>query len=342
MSGEAACRPTYSFVIPVYNELETLPALRERLVELMDRLDGQAEVVLVDDGSTDGSFESMMDLHRSDPRFKVVRFSRNFGHQVAVSAGLDFARGDAVVVMDADLQDPPEVVLEMARLWREGNEVVYGVRRRRRGENWFKRLSAAAFYRVLRRLTETEMPLDAGDFRLVDRKVVEAVKAMPEANRYLRGLFAWVGFRQAAVSFDRRQRHAGRSKYPLRKMLRLAADGVVGFSRVPLRWPLYAGLALVVVAAVWALAALVGGAGGLWRPSGWNWLAVLGIFLTGLQLTALGILGAYLARVHEEVRRRPLYLVREAHGFDAAELTPGSARAGTRPQRRGPEYPDAR
>ena len=307
-------RPRYSFVLPVYNEEETLERLFERLAGVMDRLDGECEAILIDDGSRDASYSLMKAIRARDRRFKVVRFSRNFGHQIAVTAGLDFARGDAVVLMDADLQDPPEVVQEMVERWKEGYEVVYGVRERREGESWFKRCTAGLFYRVLRRLSDTEIPLDAGDFRLVDRKVVETIKQMPESNRFLRGMFSWVGYRQTGVTFRRPQRCAGVTKYPLRKMLTLAADGLFGFSRKPLRLPLRVGALLVTASIVYAVAAVALSAAGRAAPA-WAAPVAAMAFLGGIQLIALGVVGAYLMRTYDEVRGRPLYIVSQLDGL---------------------------
>jgi polyisoprenyl-phosphate glycosyltransferase len=207
--------PAYSFVVPVYNEHETLEALHERLLFVLERLDGSAEVIFVDDGSDDNSFDRIIEISLRDPRFKVLQLSRNFGHQAAITAGLDFAAGDAIIVMDADLQDPPETVLMMAQRWREGFDVVYAVRRERPGENRFKRFTATKFYRLLRRLSNVEIPADVGDFRLVDRKALDAYKTMRENDRFVRGMFSWVGFKQTGVTYDRGERFAGQTKYPL-------------------------------------------------------------------------------------------------------------------------------
>jgi dolichol-phosphate mannosyltransferase len=320
-------RPTYSFVIPIYNEEETLPELHRRLSELLDRLDGDAEVVLVDDGSADQSWRLISDVVAGDDRFKAIGFSRNFGHQMAITAGMDFAGGDAVIVMDADLQDPPEVVLEMAARWREGFDVVYAVREARSGETKFKEYTAAAFYRVFRRLADIDIPVDVGDFRLVDRRALEAFKAMRENNRFVRGMFSWIGFRQVGVPYTRDERHAGTTKYPLRKMLKFAADGIVGFSKVPLRAALQAGFVVSAGAFLFGIAALVAKFAGFYHVSGLASLAVVTAFLGGMQLVVLGVMGEYIARIHEEVKNRPLYIVRETLGFAGLEAPPiGSPR----------------
>lgn len=308
--------PVYSFVVPIYNEQQTLPELHRRLRETMDRLDGPAEAVLVNDGSRDGSYALLLDIAAHDERVRVVDLSRNFGHQIAVTAGIDHTRGEAVVVMDGDLQDPPEVALELAARWREGYDVVYGVREHREGETAFKRATAAGFYRLLRRMTPVDMPADAGDFRLVDRKAVEAFKTLRESNRYVRGMFSWVGFRQVGVPYKRDSRFAGTTKYPLRKMLKFAVDGLVSFSNVPLRLATAAGLVVSVLAVTGAVASIVLKVTGVSVVPGWTSIVVAMTFLSGVQLLVLGTIGAYIGRIYDEVKRRPLYLVRELHGFD--------------------------
>jgi len=317
-------RPDYSIVVPVFNEEETLPELLRRLSALLDRLDGPAEVILVDDGSTDASYEGMVAARECDARFKVLRLSRNFGHQIAVTAGLDVAVGNAAIVMDADLQDPPEVALEMAARWREGYDIVYAVREARSGETRFKRATAAAFYRLFSRLSDVKMPIDVGDFRLVDRRALDAFKAMPETNRYVRGMFSWIGFNQVGVRFERAERFAGETKYPLRKMLKFAADGMVSFSSAPLRFALKLGFLVSGLSFLVGIVFLVSKLAGLYEIPGLASIAVFVSFLGGLQLLVLGLIGEYIARIHDEVKRRPLYLVSEAHGLSllAGEAPP--------------------
>jgi len=328
--------PDYSIVIPIYNEQETLGELYEQLRGLMDRLDGRAEVILVDDGSTDAGYPMMVDMNRRDGRFRVAHLSRNFGHQIATTAGLDLASGQAVVIMDGDLQDPPEVVVEMARRWRDGYDIVYGRRARRRGETWFKRKTASLFYRVLRKLSEVDIPAEVGDFRLIDRGALEAYKAMRESNRYLRGMFSWVGYRQIGVDYVRAGRFAGRTKYPLRKMLRLAVDGIVSFSNMPLRLALVAGLFVSFLAIAGGVAAIIIKLSGraLW---GWTSTVVAVAFLGGVQLIVLGMMGAYIGRIYDEVKKRPLYVVRNLHGFgpDAAAVDGAVVQAGRAPPESG-------
>jgi polyisoprenyl-phosphate glycosyltransferase len=305
----------YSIVIPIYNEEESFPALVRRLREVMDRLDGPAEVVLVDDGSRDSSYELMTAANREDPRFKVLQLSRNFGHQIAITAGMDMAAGQAVIVMDADLQDPPEVILQMAARWQEGYEVVYAVREHREGETVFKRKTATLFYGLQRRLAEIDQPVEVGDFRLVDRKALDAFLQMRERNRYVRGMFSWVGFRQTAVPYVRASREAGESKYPLRKMLRLALDGFVGFSTAPLRFALTLGLLISVASVTYGIVAIALKLAGLPDVPGYASLLATITFLSGVQLTVIGMVGQYVARIYDEVRARPLYLVRDARGL---------------------------
>ena len=314
--------PEFSIVVPVYNEEESLPELLRRLAGLLEQLDGSAEVILVDDRSSDRSYDLMLEARERDSRLKVLRLSRNFGHQIAVTAGLDVAAGNAVIVMDADLQDPPEVVLDMAARWREGYDVVYAVREEREGETRFKKLTAALFYRLFRRMTDVSMPIDVGDFRLVDRRALEAFKAMPEANRYVRGMFSWIGFRQVGVPFQRAERFAGETKYPLTKMLKFATDGVVSFSSEPLRLALKLGFVVSGLSFLFGFLALVFKLAGLYSIPGLASIAVFISFLGGIQLLVLGLMGEYIARIHDEVKRRPLYLVSDAHGLAVPESLP--------------------
>jgi glycosyltransferase involved in cell wall biosynthesis len=304
-------RIRYSFVIPVFNERETLPELHRRLLEVIDGLDGEAELVFVDDCSRDGSYEALAELSREDPRIRILRFARNFGHQVAITAGLDHAVGDAVIVMDADLQDPPEVVPDLVARWHEGYEVVYAVRARRSGESWLKRTTAAWFYRLLRWIAHVEMPLDAGDFRLIDRRAADAFRSMRERARYVRGMFSWVGFRQIGVPYDRAERYAGEPKYSYRKSLTLAIDGLVSFSNAPLRVALVAGFVFSSLSFLVGVFAIVAKLSGAFVVPGWASLLVAISFLGGIQLTLMGMLGLYVGRIYEEVKARPIYILRE-------------------------------
>jgi dolichol-phosphate mannosyltransferase len=316
--------PEYSFIIPVLNERETLPELYRRLAAVMGELDGPAEVVFVDDGSTDGSFAILQELHGRDDRVKVVRLSRNFGHQIALTAGLDHALGKAVVIMDGDLQDPPEVVLELARRWREGYDVVYAVREERAGESRFKLASAKWFYRLMGRMSGVPIPVDAGDFRLVDRRAVDAVSSMREHSRYLRGMFAWVGYDQTGVHYERSARYAGKTKFPLRKMLSFATDGIISFSAVPLRLALALGFVVSAVSTLAGVLAIILRLTDVYTVPGWASIVVGMSLLGGVQLTVLGVMGAYIARIYEEVKQRPLYLVRDRVGGEGSSGRPVS------------------
>jgi dolichol-phosphate mannosyltransferase len=318
--------PVLSVVLPCFNEQENLEPLRQRLAPILEKVAGGGfEVIFVDDASTDGSGETLDALSRRDPRFKAIHFSRNFGHQAALSAGLDVATGAAVVLMDCDLQDPPEVIERFVERWRGGHEVVYGIRRKRK-EGLLKRAGYAVFYRAMRAIAQIEVPLDAGDFCLMDRSVVDVLRGLPESHRFLRGLRSWVGFRQTGVEYEREGRHAGEPKYTLGKLIRLAVSGFVGFSTVPLRIASWLGLAVAGVGfavATWAVATKI-----LGIPSPRGWASTIGVilFIGGVQLLMLGVIGEYLGRVFDEVRGRPSYIVRNRVGFldDASAEAHGS------------------
>lgn len=305
-------KPVFTIIAPVFNEICCLDVLVERVAEVMDQTGEKWELVLVDDGSTDGSTDKIRELAENDPRLRPVIFARNFGHQIAVTAGLDYSRGDAVVIIDADLQDPPEVILELIQKWREGYEVVYAQRAEREGETWFKRVTAALFYRSIYRITDVKIPLDTGDFRLLDRKVVNVMNSMRERHRFLRGMSAWVGFKSIGVQYKRAARFAGTTKYPLKKMIKLALTAVTSFSYVPLQLAMWvgfisAGISIVAIPVVIILR-LVGSQ--FFYGQATTLIAVL--FLGGVQLISLGILGEYVGRIYDEVKGRPLYIVSEA------------------------------
>jgi glycosyltransferase involved in cell wall biosynthesis len=307
-----------SVVVPCYNEDAVILATHARLVSSMASVAGcRFEIVYVDDGSTDGTYARLNEIQLGDRRVRVVALSRNFGHQLATTAGIEHASGDVVVLIDADLQDPPEIIPEMVRAWRQGNEVVYGLRTRREGETRFKRWSAKLFYRVINRLSDVGIPFDAGDFRLMDRKVVDALLAMPERDRFLRGMVSWIGFRQIAVRYDRDRRLAGESKYPFWKMLRFGLDGIVSFSTVPLRLATWLGFGASALALLGIMYAVVMRLFTSIWVTGWTALIIAVLFMGGVQLVTLGILGEYVGRVYGEIKRRPLYVVRETLGFDA-------------------------
>ncbi len=303
---------TYSIIAPIYNEIDNLSELHRRVKEVMDSSGEPWELILVDDGSTDGSTEKIRELAEADNAIRPVIFARNFGHQVAITAGWDYARGDAVVIIDADLQDPPEVILELAEKWKEGYEVVYAVRAEREGETWFKKFTAAVFYRLIYSITDVKIPMDAGDFRLMDRKVVNVLRQMRERHRFPRGMSAWVGFRQVGVTYKRAARTAGVTKYPFRKMLKLALNAITGFSYFPLQVATFfgfvsAGVSILAIPVVIYMRILGSGA---FFGQATTLIAVL--FLGGVQLISLGILGEYIGRLYDEAKARPLYIVSEA------------------------------
>jgi dolichol-phosphate mannosyltransferase len=309
--------PFCSLVIPVYNEEETIPELYRRLKLVCEGVDGEVETILVDDCSGDHSLDLIRELHRRDPSVRYVSFARNFGHQIALTAGLQFARGDAVIAMDADLQDPPELIPEMIGKWREGYQVVYARRTLRRREGLIKRALAYVFYRILRLVTDVDIPSDTGDFCLMDRRVVDILNKLPERGRYLRGLRAWVGFRQTEVQFQRDPRFAGEVKYTFWKSFSLAVNGLISFSRVPLRIASYVGLVvggfalgMILLVIYWRI---------FQRPApliGYTAITAAILFLGAVQLLCLGILGEYLGRIYDEVKGRPLYTLKEVGGID--------------------------
>jgi dolichol-phosphate mannosyltransferase len=312
-------KPLLSVVVPCFNEADVMWETHGRLIGALNQIpDIEFEIIYVDDGSRDGTAAAMREIQALDSRVRTLRFSRNFGHQTAVTAGLEHASGDAVVLIDADLQDPPEVIGEMVARWREGYHVAYGVRTDREGETRFKLATAKVFYRVLNRMSETEIPLDTGDFRLMDRSVVEVLRSMPERDRFVRGMVAWAGFRQVAVPYRRAARFAGESKYPLFKMIRFALDGLTSFSRAPLRLATWMGFAISAVAFVAITYALVMRLFTNNWVTGWTALFIAVLFIGGAQLLSLGIIGEYIGRIYGESKRRPLYLVEEARGFEHA------------------------
>jgi dolichol-phosphate mannosyltransferase len=321
-------RPELSIIIPIFNEAAVLGELHRRLREVMSNLEKVVrswEVVFIDDGSKDASLSMLREMAQAEPRFKVVAFARNFGHQVAITAGVDKAEGEAVVIMDADLQDPPEVVSEMVERWRAGFDVVYGVRRSRAGETIFKKLTAAAFYRLLRSmLGGISIPVDAGDFRLMSRAVVLTLRALRERHRFVRGMVAWIGFKQSALYYDREARFAGETKYPLSKMLRFAIDAITSFSIAPLRLAGWLGVGSGVVAIAYALFVVYAKVFRGDLVQGWSTLMIAVALGTSAQLFMIGVLGEYVGRIYEEIKGRPLYITAELLNFGTgARATPG-------------------
>jgi dolichol-phosphate mannosyltransferase len=302
-----------------------MPELAAQLTHLMDALDGDAEAILVDDGSRDRTYELMLEAAAQEPRIRVVRLSRNFGHQIALTAGVDLAAGEAVIVMDADLQDPPEVVLDLAKQWREGYDVVYAIREEREGETRFKRSTAAWFYRGFNRISEVQVPVDVGDFRLVDRRALDVFNQMRESNRFVRGMFSWIGLRQTGITYTRQERFAGETKYPLRKMLRFAATGVISFSSAPLRAALNLGFLVSGVSFAYGVWSVIVKLTDIYDVPGWTSIVVITTFIGGVQLIVLGVIGEYIGDIHDEVKRRPLYVIGELENFPDLPLLPSRA-----------------
>jgi len=313
----------YSVVIPLFNEEEVIGECYKRLTETMKNSGGEYELVFVNDGSSDKTMELARDIALRDRHVKIIGLSRNFGHQTAISAGMDASSGNAVVVFDADLQDPPSVILEMIALWKQGYQVVYGKRKKRIGESAFKKVTAKLFYRTLNKLTDVDIPVDTGDFRLMDRKAVDALKSLPERNRYVRGLVSWVGFKQAAVEYVRDERFAGETKYSLKKMLKFAGDAITSFSYKPLKLSTILGTILAAVSFVYLITVLYITIFTDRTVPGWASLAVISLFFNGVVLIMLGVIGEYVGRIYDETKARPLYIIDEIIGFKATSENPG-------------------
>lgn len=306
----------YSLIIPAYNEQKVILDSYKRLKKVMDLIGEEYELIFVSDGSTDGTETIIKSICSKDNHVKLINFSRNFGHQIAISAGLDHASGDAVIIIDADLQDPPEIIPEMIKKWKEGFEVVYGKRIRRKGETFFKKFSAYIFYRLLRSLTNTDIPVDTGDFRLVDKKVCNVIKQLREKNRFTRGLVSWVGFRQSCVEYIREERKAGKTKYPIRKMLHFAIDAITSFSNRPLRTSTYLGFTLSFLSFLYVIYAVYQKLFTTNTTLGWTSSIAINLFFNGVILVMLGIIGEYIGRIYEESKGRPLYILKEKVGFE--------------------------
>lgn len=308
-----------SVVVPLYNEEENIDALFRRLLAVLEALNTSYDVICVNDGSRDNTLKNLVEYHQLYPQIKVVNLSRNFGKDTAMSAGIDYSQGMAVIPIDADLQDPPELIAEMIEKWHEGYDVVYASRRVRIGESWFKRFSAEGFYQVINKLSRVSIPPNTGDFRLIDRRVVESIKKMPERQRFMKGIFAWVGYKQTSILFDREPRYQGQTKWNYWKLWNFAIDGITSFSFLPLKVWTYVGLIIALVSLVYAsfliLRTIIFGI----DVPGYASLMVAVLFLGGIQLLTLGIIGEYIGRVYEEVKGRPLYLVRDCYGFENRE-----------------------
>lgn len=309
---------TLSVVVPLYNEEEVIEESYKQLKTVLESCGESYELIFVNDGSRDRTWEMAHAMASKDKHLKLIGFSRNFGHQTAITAGMDNASGEAVVVIDADLQDPPSVIIEMLKKWREGYDVVYGRRTRRKGETLFKKLSAKMFYRTVNAMTDVDIPVDAGDFRLLDRKVVEALRTLPERNRYVRGLVSWVGFKQTAVDYVREERFAGTTKYPLKKMLKLAGDAVTAFSYKPLKLSMYLGSALAALCFLFLVFVVIQR---VFFPdtiqlSGWASLVAITLFCNGIVMLMLGIIGEYIGRIYDEAKGRPIYIIAGKINFE--------------------------
>lgn len=307
----------YSVVVPVYNEEQVVEETYKRLTEVMEKTSEGYELIFVNDGSRDKTVEIIQKIGNKDSRVKLIDFSRNFGHQIAITAGMDNAAGQAIVVIDADLQDPPEVILRMIEKWKEGYDVVYGKRTKRKGETLFKKVTAHVFYRFLRSMTDVEIPVDTGDFRLIDRKVCDVMRNLTEKNRFVRGLVSWVGFKQTAVEYQREERWAGETKYPLKKMIRFALDAITSFSYKPLKTASYLGYTLSIASFLYLIVVI------LQKifltqttETGWASTVAINLFFHGITLIMLGIIGEYIGRIYDESKNRPLYIIREKMGFE--------------------------
>lgn len=325
----------YSIIVPMYNEEEVIEYTYDRLKQVMDCTKEPYELIFVNDGSHDRTVELITMICDFDPNVRLINFSRNFGHQIAISAGMDYAHGDAVVVIDADLQDPPEVILEMIAKWKEGYEVVYGKRLKRKGETLFKKLTAKIFYRTLRIMTNVDIPVDTGDFRLIDRKVCDVLRGLKEKNRFVRGLVSWIGFRQTMVEYEREERFAGETKYPLKKMISFAIDGITSFSYKPLKIATYVGFTLSLTSFLYLIVVIfqklfIGS-----TVAGWASIVAVNLLFNGIILMLLGLIGEYIGRIYDESKNRPLYIVREVRGYSANE---GNTEAVTRDSDRVKEY----
>ncbi|WP_282935703.1 glycosyltransferase family 2 protein [Paenibacillus sp. RC67] len=309
-------RIRYSIVVPVYNEEAVIHETYRRLKTVMNRTGETYELLFVNDGSRDNTAAILMEYSQLDDTVKLIDFSRNFGHQIAITAGMDYSSGEAVVVIDADLQDPPELILQMISKWKEGFDVIYAKRTKRKGETYFKKLTARLFYRLLSASTDIAIPIDTGDFRLLDRRVCDEMKRIPESNRFVRGLVSWVGFRQTAIEYERDERLAGETHYPLKKMLKLSLDGITSFSYKPLKLASYLGFILSISGFIYMLYVLYAKLFTDAAIPGWTSITIIQLFFNGFILIMLGIVGEYIGRIYDETKGRPLYIVRKSYGVE--------------------------
>ncbi len=305
-----------SVVVPLYNEEEVIEESYKRLTHVMSNTDEDYELIFINDGSRDNTAYLAADICKKDSHVRLICFSRNFGHQIAITAGMDYARGDAIVIIDADLQDPPEIIPQMIEKWKEGYHVVYGKRTKRKGETFFKKVTAKVFYRFLQRMTQVDIPTDTGDFRLIDRKVCDTMKRLGEQNRYVRGLVSWVGYNQFALEYVRDERFAGETKYPFKKMVKLALDGIMSFSYKPLKLATFFGFFLSALSFIYLIIVVVQKLFGFPTVAGWASILAVELFFNGVMLIILGIIGSYVGRIYEEAKGRPLYIVQEEIGFE--------------------------
>lgn len=312
----------FSVIVPMYNEEEVIGTTFERLKQVMDSLGERYELIFVNDGSKDRSADIIKQLAEQHQEVVLIDFSRNFGHQIAITAGMDYARGDAIIIIDADLQDPPEVILQMIDKWRDGYEVVCGKRVKRKGETWFKKATAKIFYRTLRALTNVDIPADTGDFRLIDRKVCDVLKGLKEKNRFVRGLVSWIGFRQTSVEFVREERFAGVTKYPLKRMLRFALDAITSFSYKPLKIASYIGFTISFFSFIYLVIVVYQRLFTNTTTAGWASIVAINLLFNGIILILLGVIGEYIGRIYDETKNRPLYIVRERIGQQQDEEAP--------------------
>ncbi|MED4223996.1 glycosyltransferase family 2 protein [Neobacillus cucumis] len=306
----------YSIIVPVFNEEEVIKKTYQRLTTVMNSTNAPYELLFINDGSKDKTEEILVELERNDKKVKLINFSRNFGHQIAISAGMDYAQGEAVVIIDSDLQDPPELILDMIDKWMEGYDVIYAKRLSRKGKSFFKKQSASLFYRTLRFMTDIDIPLDTGDFRLMDRKVVGEMKGLREKNRFVRGMASWVGFRQIAIEYERDERDAGETKYPLKRMLKLSMDGITSFSYKPLKLASYAGAFLAIAGLIYMFYVFYLNIFTDATVPGWSSLIIIQLFFSSFVLVLLGIMGEYIGRIYDETKNRPLYIVRDYYGLE--------------------------